>query len=167
MPRLLAVIILSLSLSYSLRSQEAQITDARTQTLGLSDVISLALRQNLSIERSKLQVELRENDLQFEEADSQPNLTGSLGGNLRYFGDGRDPVWDSGDLSESLSGSLNSSVDLYTGGGREAAINQARSVWKPVSRISIAPSSLFYSIRSSGSWKRFFGKKKFRSKPKS
>jgi outer membrane protein len=128
MPRLLAVIILSLSLSYSLRSQEAQITDARTQTLGLSDVISLALRQNLSIERSKLQVELRENDLQFEEADSQPNLTGSLGGNLRYFGDGRDPVWDSGDLSESLSGSLNSSVDLYTGGGREAAINQARSV---------------------------------------
>lgn len=127
MPRLFYYLLLSLLLSSTLRGQEAQISNAPTQTLAISDVISLALRQNLSIERSKLQVELRENDLQFEEADSQPNLTGSLGGNLRYFGDGRDPVWDTGEISESLSGGLNSSVDLYTGGGREAAINQARS----------------------------------------
>ncbi len=107
MPRLFNYLLISFLLSSTLRGQEAQISNAQTQSLAISDVISLALRQNLSIERSKLQVELRENDLQFEEADSQPNLTGSLGGNLRYFGDGRDPVWDTGELSESLSGSLN------------------------------------------------------------
>lgn len=98
-----------------------------SRILALSDVITLVLNRNLTLERSKVQVELRENDLQFQEADSQPNLTGSLGGTLRYFGNGRDPVWDAGDSSEALNGSLNSSLVLYNGGEREAALNLARS----------------------------------------
>jgi len=110
-----------------LSGQPPEIENRSTRTLALSDVISLALNRNLTLERSKVQIELRENDLQFEEADSLANLTGSLGGNLRYFGNGNEPVWEDGTLTESLNGSLNSSLGLYTGGGREASINQARS----------------------------------------
>ena len=127
MPRFSFLFVPVLSLCCILGAQEPRMDHAETRILALSDVISLALNRNLTLERSKVLIELRENDLLFEEADSQPNLTGSVGGNLRYFGNGRDPVWDSGDLSESLSGSLNSSMLLYTGGGREAAINQAKA----------------------------------------
>jgi outer membrane protein len=108
-------------------AQAPEIRDRESRTLALTNVISLALNRNLTLERSKVQIELRENDVQFEEADSQPNLTGSLGGNLRYFGNGNEPVWDSGDTTDSLNGSLNSSMLLYTGGAREAALSQARS----------------------------------------
>lgn len=128
MPRPTFTICLSLLLSSVLSAQEAKIESAEMRTLALSDVISLALNQNLSLERSKLQVELRQNDLAFEEADSKPNLTGSLGGNVRFFGENGEPVWEDADTTRSLSGSLNSSVILYNGGAREAAINEARSV---------------------------------------
>ena len=127
MPRPNHYLFLLLVLLNSVQGQEPKIANSETRTLALSDVISLALQRNLTLERSKVQIELRENDVQFEEADSQANLTGSLGGTLRYSGDGRDPVWESGDLSESANGSLNSNMVLYNGGAREAAINQARS----------------------------------------
>jgi outer membrane protein len=127
MPRtIFPLILLTCSVSMLL-GQAPEIENRSTRTLALSDVISLSLNRNLTLERSKIQIELRQNDLNFEEADSQPNLTGSLGGNLRYFGNGTDPVWESGNTTESLSGSLNSSLALYTGGGREASINQAKS----------------------------------------
>jgi len=111
----------------TLSAQAPEIQGRESQTLALTDVISLVLNRNLSLERSKVQMELRENDVQFEEADTQPNLTGSLGGTLRYSGTGREPVWNAGSGTESLNGSLNSSLVLYNGGEREAALNQARA----------------------------------------
>lgn len=117
-----------LLLGSTAHAQEAKIANAGKRTLALSDVISLALNQNLSLERSKMQVELRENDLAFEEADSKPNLTGSVGSTVRFFGEDGNPVWEDADTSRSLNGSLNSSVIIYNGGAREAAINEAQAV---------------------------------------
>ncbi len=128
MPKPIQIFCCILLLCISSYGQEAKIANAETRTLALSDVISLALNQNLSLERSKLQIELRKNDLTFEEADSKPNLTGSVGGTLRYFGENGESIWEDVDTARSLNGSLNSSVVLYNGGARQAAINQARSV---------------------------------------
>ena len=128
MPRPILISFCILLLSICAHGQEAQIANAETRTLSLSDVIFLALNQNLSLKKSKLQIESRENDLAFEEADSKPNLTGSLGGTVRFFGEDGEPVWEDADTSRSLNGSLNSNMVLYNGGARQAAINQAQSV---------------------------------------
>ncbi len=97
------------------------------RTLSLPEVISLALERNLTLQRSQVLVELRENDARFQGADSRANLNASMGAMLRYSGDGRDALWNSGELIDSASGNLSSSLVLYNGGGRAAAIEQARS----------------------------------------
>ena len=102
MPKPIITSLLFLLCCTASHAQEAKIANAETKTLALSDVISLALNRNLSLERSKLQIELRENDLAFEEADSKPNLTGSVGGTLRFFGENGEPVWEDADTSRSL-----------------------------------------------------------------
>lgn len=127
MPRIIFLLLLLACSVGTVSGQAPEIENRSTRTLALSDVISLALNRNLTLERSKIQIELRENDLLFAEADSQANLTGSVGGNLRYFGNGTDSVWEDGSNTKSLSGSLNSSLELWTGGGREASINQAKA----------------------------------------
>lgn len=148
MTRIFFSLILLLGLLSLAVGQAPVIKDRQSRTLALSDVIFLVLNQNLSLERSKVLVELRENDVVFEEADSQPNLTGNAGGTLRYFGDGRDAVWDTLDDSQALSGSLNSSLVLYSGGAREASINQAKSSLKAsiMDYDRIRQSVLFQSI---------------------
>ena len=97
------------------------------RTLSLPEVISLALERNLILQRSQVQVELRENDARFREADSQANLNAAMGAQLRYSGDGRDAFWDSGELTDTASGNLSSSLVLYNGGERAAALEQARA----------------------------------------
>ncbi|MCZ6673305.1 MAG: TolC family protein, partial [Verrucomicrobia bacterium] len=117
-----------LSLVCLVRSLSGQDPDLRlSRILSLPEVVTLALERNLTLQRSQIQIELRENDVNFQEADAQPNLTVSAGGNLRYAGDGREPVWNTAELTDSASGSLNSSVILYNGGERKASLEQART----------------------------------------
>jgi outer membrane protein len=126
MSRLFFSFILIVSFIGSAKGQAPELADREQRNLALTDVISLVLNRNLSLERSKVQMELRENDVVFEEADKQANLTGSVGGTVRYFGDGRNDAWDNVDHSRALSGSLNSSLVLYNGGARAASYNQAQ-----------------------------------------
>jgi len=102
-------------------------TQTLVRQLTLPEVISLALNQNLFLQRSEIQIELRENDVVAEKAESSPNLTGSSGGTLRYSGDGRDAVWKIGEFSRSANASLNSSIVLYRGEEREAAVERAKA----------------------------------------
>lgn len=103
----------------------AQSGNARELTL--PEVISLALNQNLALQRSEIQVQLRENDVISQEANFGLNLTGSAGATTRYSGDGRSPVSDSGSFSDSANASLNSSLVLYSGEERKASLEQAKS----------------------------------------
>ncbi len=98
-----------------------------THNLTLPEVISLALNRNLLLQRSSIQVQLRENEVESEKADFNPNLTASAGVSTRYAADGRDPVWDDGSFTDSASGSLNSSVTLYRGDEQKASLEQAKS----------------------------------------
>ena len=125
MPRVLIIAIAHIIAALPLSAQENEMPLNRT--LSLPEVISLALERNLILQRSQVQVELRENDTRFREADSQANLNASMGAQLRFSGDGRDALWNSGDLNESASGNLSSSLVLYNGGERAAALQQARS----------------------------------------
>ncbi len=93
--------------------------------LALPEVISLALNRNLSLKRSSIQIRLRENTVVAEEANFDPSLTASAGGALRYSGDGREPVWDTGEFSESANAGLNASMTIYRGGEREASLKEA------------------------------------------
>ncbi len=93
--------------------------------LALPEVISLALNRNLSLKRSSIQIRLRENTVVAEEANFDPSLTASAGGALRYSGDGREPVWDTGEFSESANAGLNASMTIYRGGEREASLKGA------------------------------------------
>lgn len=102
-------------------------SDSASRNLALPEVISLALNRNLSLQRSEIQTQLRENEVVSEKADFKPNLTGSAGGTLRVSGDGRNPVWDTAELNESANASLNSSLTLYRGEERKASLEQARS----------------------------------------
>ena len=125
MPLLLIFVITQVFIAAQLSGQDPEMPLNRT--LSLPEVIPLALERNLTLQRSQVQVELRENDLVFREADSQANLNATVGGSLRYSGDGRDAVWNTGDLTNSASGNLSSSLVIYNGGEREAALKQARS----------------------------------------
>jgi outer membrane protein TolC len=115
--------LLLLSLPLALIGQDAP----KTHTLTLLEVISLALDRNLLLERSGIQVQLGENEVESEKADFRPNLTASAGISTRYTADGRDPVWDDGSFTDSASGSLNSSVTLYRGDQQKASLEQAMS----------------------------------------
>ena len=115
--------LLLLSLPLALIGQDAP----KTHILTLPEVISLALDRNLLLQRSGIQVQLRENEVESEKADFKPNLTASAGISTRYAADGRDPVWDDGSFTESASGSLNSSVTLYRGDEQRASLEQAMS----------------------------------------
>ena len=101
--------------------------DYESRELTLPEVISLALNQNLFLQRSEIQIELRENDVIAEKAEFSPNLTGSSGGTLRYSGDGRDAVWKTGEFSRSANASLNSSIVLYRGEERDASLERAKA----------------------------------------
>ncbi len=101
--------------------------DANPRELTLTEVISLALNQNLALQRSGIQIELRENEVLSEEANFGPNLTGSAGASTRFSGNGRDPVWDTGAFTESANASLNSSLTLYSGESRKASLEQAKA----------------------------------------
>lgn len=125
MPRFLTFFIAPVFAALLLSAQEEEMPLNRP--LSLPEVILLALERNLNLQRSQVLVELRENDAHFQEADSRPNLNASMGAVLRYSGDGRDALWNSGELTDSASGNLSSSLVLYNGGGRAAAIEQARS----------------------------------------
>jgi len=102
-------------------------TETAPRDLSLPDVISLALNRNLSLKRSEIQVQLRENTVVAEKAGFKPSLTASAGGTLRYAGDGRSPVWESGDLSDSANAGLSSSVTLYRGDELVASLEAAQS----------------------------------------
>ena len=102
-------------------------TETAPRDLSLPDVISLALNRNLSLKRSEIQVQLRENTVVAEKAGFKPSLTASAGGTLRYAGDGRSPVWESGDLSDSANAGLSSSVMLYRGDELVASLEAAQS----------------------------------------
>ncbi|MFL3660076.1 MAG: TolC family protein [Opitutales bacterium] len=102
-------------------------TETAPRDLSLPDVISLALNRNLSLKRSEIQVQLRENTLVAEKAGFKPSLTASAGGTLRYAGDGRSPVWESGNLSDSANAGLSSSVTLYRGNELVASLEAAQS----------------------------------------
>jgi outer membrane protein len=102
-------------------------TGTAPRDLSLPDVISLALNRNLSLKRSEIQVQLRENTLVAEKAGFKPSLTASAGGTLRYAGDGRSPVWESGNLSDSANAGLSSSVTLYRGDELVASLEAAQS----------------------------------------
>ena len=102
-------------------------TQSSPRDLSLPEVISLALNRNLSLKRSEIQVQLRENTVVAEKAGFGPNLTASAGGTLRYSGDGRSPVWESGDLSDSASAGLSSSISLYQGDELVASLEEAKS----------------------------------------
>lgn len=102
-------------------------TETAPRDLSLPDVISLALNRNLSLKRSEIQVQLRENTLVAEKAGFKPSLTASAGGTLRYAGDGRSPVWESGNLSDSANTGLSSSVTLYRGDELVASLEAAQS----------------------------------------
>ncbi len=103
-----------------------QSSDSARQ-LTLPDVISLALNQNLFLQRSEIQIELRENDVVAEQAEFSPSLTGSSGGTLSYSGDGRDAVWKTGEFSRSANASLNSFIILYRGEERNASVERAKA----------------------------------------
>jgi len=98
-----------------------------THTLTLPEVISLALNRNLLLQRSGIQIQLRENEVESEKADFKPNLNASVGASTRYAADGRDPVWDDGSFTDSASGSLNSSITLYAGDEQKASLDQAKA----------------------------------------
>jgi outer membrane protein len=102
-------------------------TGTAPRDLSLPDVISLALNRNLSLKRSEIQVQLRENTLVAEKAGFMPSLTASAGGTLRYAGDGRSPIWESGNLSDSANAGLSSSVTLYRGDELVASLEAAQS----------------------------------------
>jgi outer membrane protein len=102
-------------------------TETAPRDLSLPDVISLALNRNLSLKRSEIQVQLRENTLVAEKAGFMPSLTASAGGTLRYAGDGRSPIWESGNLSDSANAGLSSSVTLYRGDELVASLEAAQS----------------------------------------
>ncbi len=116
-------IVLTLSVSLAAVAQ----VSPSAHTLTLPEVISLALNQNLALQRSEIQVQLRENDVISQEANFGLNLTGSAGATTRYSGDGRSPVSDSGSFSDSANASLNSSLILYSGEERKASLEQAKS----------------------------------------
>lgn len=97
------------------------------RALALPEVISLALTQNLALQRSSVQIELRENVVESEKADFRPNLTGSAGATLRMSGDGRDPIWKTEEINESANGSLNSSLTLYRGDEQKASLEEAKA----------------------------------------
>ncbi|MCB1123292.1 MAG: hypothetical protein KJT03_17185, partial [Verrucomicrobiae bacterium] len=71
MLRLFLPVTLVASLCASVLGQAPELENRTVQRLALSDVISLVLNRNLTLERSKVQMELRENDVFFEEADGQ------------------------------------------------------------------------------------------------
>lgn len=101
--------------------------NSSSRELTLPEVISLALNQNLFLQRSEIQIQLRENDVVAEKATYAPNLTGSSGGTLRFSGDGRDVVWDTGEFSRSANASLNSGIVLYQGEQRDASVERAKA----------------------------------------
>ena len=105
----------------------SQTSSSQPRTLALPEVISLALEQNLSLQRSGVQIELRENEVESEKADFRPNLTGSAGATVRMSGDGRDPIWKTEETNESANGSLSSSVTLYRGDEQEASLEEAKA----------------------------------------
>jgi outer membrane protein len=97
------------------------------RVLTLTEAISRALDQNLGLQLSGVFVEIRENEVEAERGDYQPNLTASASDALRYSGDGMTSVWDDGDWSNSLSAALNSSIILYNGGENSASLARARA----------------------------------------
>jgi len=123
MLRFIRINILISVLSATLVGQVAPVT----HNLTLPEVISLALNRNLLLQRSGIQVQLRENEVESEKADFKPNLTASAGLSTSYGADGRDPVWDDGSFTDSASGGLNSSVTLYRGEEQKASLEQAKS----------------------------------------
>ncbi len=127
MQRLYLPLIFAFAIGISAAAQDTKSAEPASRDLTLPDVISLALNRNLSLQRSGIQVQQRENDVVSQKANFSPDLRGSAGGTLRYSGDGRDPVWDTGDLSDSANGSLSSSMTLYKGNELRASLEQAKA----------------------------------------
>lgn len=97
------------------------------RVLTLSDAISLALDQNLSLRRSGVTVEIFENQVEAEKGDYQPNLTASAGDTLRYSSDGAESVWDEGEWNNNLTAALTSSIILYNGQENDASLARAKA----------------------------------------
>ncbi len=95
--------------------------------LTLPEVISRALQDNPGLQRSAVTIEIREADVDTEEGDFDPNLNATVSGAARYGGDGRDPVWDTGEVTSSASGSLTTAMTLYSGGENEASLERAQA----------------------------------------
>jgi len=103
--------------------------DTEIRVLTLPETISIALRQNIGLQRSSLQVELGSNSVEASKGENQPNLNLSSSGNLVYSSPDDSSIFDKGggDFDDSIRAGLSSSMTLYDGGSIKGAIAAAEA----------------------------------------
>ncbi len=119
-----SLVIGLLSLCLSINAQ----TGNATKTLTLSQAISIALDQNIALQRSALSLESRESNLSQAKADRNADLNFRVSESFGLSPSDNGGILEGeGDWNDSTSASLSSSLSLYSGGAREASIAQAKA----------------------------------------
>lgn len=119
-----AVLLLGLSLSFVPQSP-AQETERH---LTLSQAITIALEQNIRLQSSALVVESRAVSVDQAKADYAPELSARLSETIGIGSNAEGGIFEGeGRWSDSASASLNSSLSLYNGGARDAALELAKA----------------------------------------
>ncbi|MBK1878701.1 TolC family protein [Pelagicoccus mobilis] len=105
------------------------------RVLTLSQAISIALEDNISLQRSALSVETRETSVEQAEANYDPDLNARVSENIGLSGNNQGGIFEGeGNWNDTTSASLSSSLTLYNGGARDAALARARSELEAASR---------------------------------
>lgn len=119
--------ILALCVASLINCQAADSTK-EVETLTLSQAISIALDKNIALQRSALSVDSRASNVEQAKSDKSPDLSLRLSESVGLSSNSDGGIFEGeGRWSDSTSASLNSSISLYNGGAREAALEQAKA----------------------------------------
>ena len=132
--RLWVILLLSVFISDEVNAQ------TQTITMNLRECIDYAYRNNISLKKSRVQVDIDEIDVKSAKAAFLPSLSASVSQNYSNHPFGADIVWAS---SNSYNGNygVNSSMTLYNGGQNKNNLK--------LSELSVKMSGLDVAINES------------------
>ncbi len=129
MRKLNAILLCAFSLcSPHLKSATSDSAAISTELLTLPQAISLALEENISLQRSGLIVDTRTSNVDQAKAEFNPDLTFRLSESVGISANDDGGIFEGeGTWNDSGSASLSSTLPLYEGGARDAALEQAKA----------------------------------------
>lgn len=113
------------AVSANAQSQAVEASNRNTEKLTLQQCVDIALRNNIQVKQSNLQVELNQNNLLQSRYNKYPNLNGNIGQGFS-FGRGIDPFTNSY-ISQQITYNnigLSSGITLFSGGQLQNTIKQ-------------------------------------------